>query len=167
MLEVNLMASVRAARFLVPGWLADGHERDGVRGRFVVTASAAGLLTTIGAAPYAVSKRAVVAFAEWLSVTYGHHGVAVQAICPQGVQTQMLEQGGALTAALTLGETLTSQDVADAWVDAVVEDRFLVLPHHETAGYYARKATDPEGWLRGMRRLQTTVDARLSAQEGR
>ena len=89
MIDTNVMAHIRAARQLVPAWLAD--EKGG---RFVVTASAAGLLTMIGAAPYSVTKHAAVGFAEWLSVTYGHRGIAVQAICPQGVQTRMLEQAG-------------------------------------------------------------------------
>ena len=87
--DVNVMAHVRAARVLVPRWLADGGG-----GRFVVTASAAGLLTMIGSAPYSVTKHAAVGFAEWLSVTYGARGVDVHAICPQGVKTQMLEDAG-------------------------------------------------------------------------
>ena len=102
MLETNVMSHVRAARLLVPRWLADGQG-----GRFVVTASAAGLLTMIGAAPYSVTKHAAVGFAEWLSVTYGGRGVAVQAICPQGVQTRMLEQAGPLKDLLSRDEALT------------------------------------------------------------
>lgn len=163
--DVNVMAHVRAARLLVPGWLSDGISREGERGRFVVTASAAGLLTTIGAAPYSVSKRAAVAFAEWLSVTYGHRGIAVQAICPQGVQTRMLEQGGALNEFLTRDAILTSEQVAQAWMEALEEDRFLVLPHTETARYYAAKAADTDGWLRGMRRLQVKVDEVVTASD--
>ena len=91
MLETNVMAHVRAAR-RAGAALARGRQG----GRFVVTASAAGLLTMIGAAPYSVTKHAAVGFAEWLSVTYGDRGVAVQAICPQGVRTRMLEQAGPL-----------------------------------------------------------------------
>jgi NAD(P)-dependent dehydrogenase (short-subunit alcohol dehydrogenase family) len=153
MLETNVMAHVRAARVLVPGWLADGRG-----GRFVVTASAAGLLTMIGAAPYSVTKHAAIGFAEWLSVTYGHRGVAVQAICPQGVQTRMLEQAGPLKDLLTRDAALTPEQVADAWVRSLQEDRFLVLPHPEVAGYYAARAADTDAWLAGMRRLQAKVD---------
>jgi NAD(P)-dependent dehydrogenase (short-subunit alcohol dehydrogenase family) len=158
MLETNVMSHVRAARTLVPGWLADGRERDGERGRFVVTASAAGLLTMIGAAPYSVTKHAAVGFAEWLSVTYGHRGIAVQAICPQGVQTRMLEQAGPLKDLLTRDAALTPDEVADAWVQSLAEDRFFVLPHPEVGGYYAARAADPDAWLAGMRRLQAKVD---------
>ena len=110
-LDTNVMAHVRAARALVPGWLEDGG------GRFVVTASAAGLLTMIGSAPYSVTKHAAVAFAEWLSVTYGDRGVTVQAICPQGVQTRMLEEAGpAPGPAQSRDAALTPDEVADAWV---------------------------------------------------
>jgi NAD(P)-dependent dehydrogenase (short-subunit alcohol dehydrogenase family) len=153
MVDTNVMAHVRAARLLVPQWLADGRG-----GRFVVTASAAGLLTMIGAAPYSVTKHAAVGFAEWLSVTYGGRGVTVQAICPQGVQTRMLEQAGPLKDLLSHDEALTPEQVADAWVASLDDDRFLVLPHPEVAGYYAARAADPDRWLAGMRRLQAKLD---------
>jgi NAD(P)-dependent dehydrogenase (short-subunit alcohol dehydrogenase family) len=158
MLETNVMSHVRAARTLVPLWLGDG-----LGGRFVVTASAAGLLTMIGAAPYSVTKHAAVGFAEWLSVTYGGRGVTVQAICPQGVQTRMLEQAGPLKDLLTRDASLTPEQVADAWVDSLADDRFLVLPHPEVAGYWQALAQDPDGWLAGMQRLQAKVDAKVEA----
>ena len=153
MIDTNVMSHVRAARTLVPRWLADGQG-----GRFVVTASAAGLLTMIGAAPYSVTKHAAVGFAEWLSVTYGNRGVAVQAICPQGVQTRMLEQAGPLKDLLTRDAALTPEQVADAWVASLAEGRFYVLPHPEVGTYYAARAADPDAWLAGMRRLQGKVD---------
>lgn len=152
MLDVNVMAHVRAARLLVPGWLETGG------GRFVVTASAAGLLTMIGSAPYSVTKHASVGFAEWLSVTYGHRGVTVQAICPQGVRTQMLEDAGPLQELLSRDQALEPEQVADAWVASLTDDRFLVLPHPEVAGYYVARATDTDRWLAGMRRLQHKID---------
>lgn len=147
--DVNVMAHVRTARALVPRWLEDGQG-----GRLVVTASAAGLLSMIGSAPYSVTKHAAVAFAEWLSITYGDRGVAVQAICPQGVATRMLEQSGPLQALLSHDAALEPDDVAQAWVDSLAEDRFLVLPHPQVADYYAARATDTDRWLAGMRRLQ-------------
>ena len=124
----------------------------------MVTASAAGLLTMIGAAPYSVTKHAAIGFAEWLSITYGHRGVAVQAICPQGVQTRMLEQAGPLKDLLTRDAALAPEDVAEAWVQSLEDDRFLVLPHPEVGAYYAARAKDPDAWLAGMRRLQGKVD---------
>ncbi|MCW2774108.1 MAG: putative NAD-dependent oxidoreductase [Nocardioides sp.] len=153
MIDVNVMGHVRAARALVPAWLAD--ERGG---RFVVTASAAGLLTMVGAAAYSTTKHAAVGFAEWLSVTYGARGVDVHAICPQGVQTQMLEDAGPLQALLSRDSALAPEAVADAAVTAIAEGRFLVLPHPEVAGYYAARAADTDRWLAGMRRLQQKVD---------
>jgi NAD(P)-dependent dehydrogenase (short-subunit alcohol dehydrogenase family) len=152
-MDVNVMAHVRAARELVPRWLEDGQG-----GRFVVTASAAGLLTMIGSAPYSVTKHAAVGFAEWLSVTYGARGVDVHAICPQGVRTQMLEDAGPLQELLSRDSALEPEAVADAAVTAITEGRFLVLPHPEVAGYYAARASDPDRWLAGMRRLQQKVD---------
>src|SRR3954468_158141 len=114
MVDTNVMAHVRAARVLVPRWLEDGQG-----GRFVVTASAAGLLTMIGAAPYSVTKHAAVGFAEWLSVTYGHRGVAVHAICPQGVRTQMLEDAGPLQDLLSRDDALEPEQVVDAFLAAL------------------------------------------------
>ncbi len=151
--DVNVMAHIRAARLLVPRWLEDG-----AGGRFVVTASAAGLLTMIGSAPYSVTKHAAVGFAEWLSVTYGARGVDVHAICPQGVQTKMLEDAGPLQALLSRDSALAPEAVAEAAVTAIDEGRFLVLPHPEVAGYYAARASDTDRWLGGMRRLQQKVD---------
>ncbi|MFC7494640.1 MULTISPECIES: SDR family oxidoreductase [unclassified Nocardioides] len=152
-MDVNVMAHVRAARELVPRWLDDGQG-----GRFVVTASAAGLLTMIGSAPYSVTKHAAVGFAEWLSVTYGARGIDVHAICPQGVRTRMLEDAGPLQELLSRDSALEPEAVADATVAAITEGRFLVLPHPEVAGYYATRATDTDRWLAGMRKLQQKVD---------
>ena len=152
--DVNVMAHVRAARTIVPRWLADGQG-----GRFVVTASAAGLLTMIGSAPYSVTKHAAVGFAEWLSVTYGARGIDVHAICPQGVRTKMLEDAGPLQELLSRDSALEPEEVADAAFAAIEEGRFLVLPHPEVAGYYATRAADTDRWLGGMRRLQQKVDA--------
>lgn len=151
-LEVNLLAHVRAARLLVPGWAERGS------GRFVVTASAAGLLTMLGAPVYSVTKHGALAFAEWLSATYRHRGVRVHAICPQGVNTRMLHESGSVKELLTHDRQLEPEDVADALWQAVEEDRFLVLPHPEVAGYYTARATDPDRWLTGMNRIQQHLD---------
>jgi NAD(P)-dependent dehydrogenase (short-subunit alcohol dehydrogenase family) len=151
-LEVNLLAHVRAARLLVPEWAERGS------GRFVVTASAAGLLTMLGSPTYSVSKHAAVAFAEWLSATYRHRGVVVQAICPQGVKTRMLADAGALKDVLSHDTALEPEDVAEAMWQALQDDRFLVLPHPEVGDYYAVRATQTDRWLHGMNKLQRRVD---------
>ncbi len=156
-LEVNVLAHVRAARLLVPEWVAAGH------GRLVVTASAAGLLTMLGSAPYAVTKHAAVAFAEWVSVTYGDRGVTTHAICPQGVRTRMLEEAGAVRDLLSRDRVIEPDEVADALWAAMATGRFLVLPHPEVAGYHAHRAAHPEVWLAQMRRLQRHLDEATQA----
>lgn len=127
-------------------------------GGFVVTASAAGLLTMIGDAPYSVSKHAAVAFAEWLSITYGEAGVVVQCICPQGVRTKLFEDAGSLRSVLERDPVLTAGEVADAVWKGLADDRFLILPHPQVRSYYQKRAQDTDRWLAGMRRLQQTIE---------
>jgi NAD(P)-dependent dehydrogenase (short-subunit alcohol dehydrogenase family) len=146
--DVNVMAHVRAARALLPQWLERGS------GRFVSTASAAGLLTMIGAAPYSVTKHGAVAFAEWLSLTYRHRGIKVHSICPQGVRTDMLAAAGSAGELVLVPGAIEPAAVADALFDAMAEDRFLVLPHPEVAGYYRARAKDTDHWLGSMNHLQ-------------
>lgn len=146
--DVNVMAHVRAAHALLPGWLERGS------GRFVSTVSAAGLLTMIGAAPYAVTKHGALAFAEWLSLTYRHRGVKVHAICPQGVRTDMLAATGSAGDLVLQPTAIEPEAVADALVRGIEEDRFLILPHPEVAAYYQARAGDPDRWLSGMNRIQ-------------
>lgn len=151
--DVNVMAHVYAARAVVPQMLAAGG------GYLLNTASAAGLLSQIGGAPYAVTKHAAVAFAEWLAITYGDRGIKVSCLCPQGVKTAMLRDAGARSTAL-LGDTALEPDVvAEAVVAGLDAERFLILPHPEVAEYFLRKATDYDRWLRGMRRLQAQLPA--------
>ena len=155
---VNWRAHLLAARRLLPGWLERGE------GYFVATASAAGLLTQIGSAPYAVTKHAAVAFAEWLSVTYGERGIRVSCLCPMGVRTAML-QGEALGPRVVrgAGAVLEPEEVADAVIAAVDREQFLILPHPEVLTFFQRKALDYERWLAGMRRLQARIESGGSA----
>ncbi|MFG1672090.1 SDR family oxidoreductase [Streptomyces sp. Y7] len=146
--DVNVMAHVRAAHALLPEWLERGS------GRFVSTVSAAGLLTMIGAAPYAVTKHGAYAFAEYLSLTYRHRGIKVHAICPQGVRTDMLAATGTAGDLVLRPTAIAPEDVADALFKGMAEDRFLILPHPEVAGFYEARAGDPERWLAGMNHLQ-------------
>jgi NAD(P)-dependent dehydrogenase (short-subunit alcohol dehydrogenase family) len=150
MWSINVMSHVHAARHLMPGWVARGE------GYFLATASAAGLLTNLKAAQYSVTKHAAVAFAEWLAVTYGDAGVKVSALCPQFVNTPLLE-GSESFKALGANHTLEPHEVADAVVSGVSEEKFLILPHPEVEKYFQNKANDYERWLGGMRKLQRTV----------
>ena len=156
---VNVMAHVYAARQLVPYWLEHGE------GYFVSTASAAGLLTQIGDAAYSVTKAGAVAFAEWLAITYADRGIRVSCLCPMGVRTPLLEGGleqegpeslGARIVAAA-GDLLEPEDVAAQVVEAMREERFLILTHPEVAKFMARKGDDHGRWLAGMRRLQAMV----------
>ncbi|MET7909259.1 SDR family oxidoreductase [Streptomyces avermitilis] len=151
--DVNVMAHVRAAQELLPGWLERGS------GRFVSTVSAAGLLTMIGAAPYSVTKHGAYAFAEWLSLTYRHRGVKVHAICPQGVRTDMLTASGSAGDLVLAPTAIEPEDVADALFKGMEEDRFLILPHPEVAEYYQARATTPDRWLTNMNHIQQKWEA--------
>lgn len=148
--RVNVMAHVWAARALLPEMI---ERRDGY---LVNTASAAGILTQVSAAPYSVTKHAAVALAEWLAVTHGDDGVKVSCVCPQAVRTPMLdlameEPAGAAT--LSAGGLIDPEDVAAAVVEGIREERFLILPHEVVARHMAHKAGDPERWIAGMRRI--------------
>ncbi|CAM5544126.1 SDR family oxidoreductase OS=Streptomyces alboniger OX=132473 GN=CP975_06790 PE=3 SV=1 [Streptomyces alboniger] len=151
--DVNVMAHVRAAHALLPGWLERGS------GRFVSTVSAAGLLTMIGAAPYSVTKHGAYAFAEWLSLTYRHRGVKVHAICPQGVRTDMLAATGSAGDLVLTPTAIEPDDVAAALFAGMAEDRFLILPHPEVAAFYKARAVTPDKWLSGMNHLQQKWEA--------
>lgn len=158
---VNVMAHVHAAQRLVPGWLERG------RGYFLSTASAAGLLTQVGSAQYSVSKHAAVAFAEWLSVTYGDRGIGVSCLCPMGVNTPLLKAGeesgeapGRTASAVVkaAGRVLEPEEVADVVVEGLRAERFLILPHPEVLTFFQRKSADYDRWLAGMRRLQAALE---------
>jgi NAD(P)-dependent dehydrogenase (short-subunit alcohol dehydrogenase family) len=156
--DVNVHAHRWAAKYLLPGWLARGE------GYFCSTASAAGLLSQIGSAPYSMTKHAAVAFAEWLSITYGAAGVRVSCLCPQGVNTNMLRAGddpaaGPGSAVVrSAGRVLEPAEVAQVVVEAIDAERFLILPHDEVLTYWRRKTEDNERWLAGMRKLQARID---------
>jgi len=144
--EVNVMAHVHAAHAVLPSML---ERREGY---LLNTASAAGLLSQIGSAPYAVTKHGAVAFAEWLSITYGDRGIGVSVLCPQAVRTAMTagqEDGGVAG----VDGMIEPVEVAEAVVRGLAEERFLILPHESVRTYYARKGQDIDRWLAGMRRL--------------
>lgn len=151
---INFMAHVYAARAVLPQMLARGD------GYLLQTASAAGLLTQIGSAPYSVTKHAAVSFAEWLSITYGDAGIKVSCLCPQGVLTDMLEQAKGGGSFLRAG-ALAPEAVAEAVVNALRAEQFLVLPHPEVLEYFRRKADDYDRWIKGMRRLQVKVQSMI------
>lgn len=147
--EVNVMAHVIACRHLLPRWIDRGS------GHLLMTASAAGLLTNLGTAPYAVTKHAAVALAEWIAITHGDAGVRVSCLCPQGVRTPMTADESSLPISqVTQMGLMEPAEVADITLEALRADRFLILPHPEVATYERRRAGDRGRWLSGMQRLQ-------------
>jgi NAD(P)-dependent dehydrogenase (short-subunit alcohol dehydrogenase family) len=161
-LDVNLRAHIRAATMLVPNWIKRG------TGCFVSIASAAGLLTQLGGAAYAVSKHAAVAFAEWLAITYGESGVRVNCVCPMGVNTPLLRgtlesrdaaHRLAASAIVNAAEVVEPQVVADVTLHAVREDRFLALAQPEVRDLFQHKAADHDRWVSGMQRFQKSLGA--------
>lgn len=159
-IDVNLRAHIRAAKALVPKWVERGS------GYFVTVASAAGLLTQLGAAPYSVTKHAAVGFAEWLAITYGDRGIGVSCVCPMGVDTPLLRgmsdspdatirMAGA--AVVNAGAVISAETVGALVVQAIRDDTFLVLPHPDVLAMYRQKGADYERWINGMRRYRKTL----------
>lgn len=151
--NINLMAHIYAARAVLPSMLERGE------GYLLQTSSAAGLLTNLGAAAYSVTKHAAVALAEWMAITYGDQGIKVSALCPQFVNTAMLDDPSAdpAVAAWVRQATIEPEEVADVVVAGLADERFLILPHPEIGEFFLRKATDYDRWLAGMRRLQRQI----------
>lgn len=168
---INVQSHIYVARAVLPGMLARGE------GYLEITASAAGLLTQLGSAPYAVTKHAAVALAEWLSITHGDQGIVVSCLCPQAFTSNLLAtsrrqlgagelpdaewSGGSAQAAVD--GVLTAEQVAAEVLDAVGTEQFLILPHPDVATYERRRADDRERWLRGMRRMQARLSGSASA----
>jgi NAD(P)-dependent dehydrogenase (short-subunit alcohol dehydrogenase family) len=157
--DVHVMAHVYAARAVVPGLRARGF------GYLLNTASAAGLLTSLPSASYAVTKHAAVAFAEWLAITHGGAGVRVSVLCPQAVDTPMIA-GRAGAAAAANDGVMPPAALAEAVVDGIDAERFLILPHPQVLEYVRRKAQDHDRWIEGMRRFAGRVGSRPPARAG-
>lgn len=161
MWDVHCMAHIYAARAVVPSMIARGE------GYLLNTASAAGLLTQIGSMTYSITKAAAVSLGEWLSVTHHHQGIRVSVLCPQAVRTNIIAnspdhrdrtEGDAWEGGVASGDgVLEPADVARLCLEAIRDERFLVLPHPEVATYVERKATDRDRWLAGMRRYQSAL----------
>jgi NAD(P)-dependent dehydrogenase (short-subunit alcohol dehydrogenase family) len=160
MWDVHCMAHIYAARAVLPSMIARGE------GYLLNTASAAGLLSQIGSMTYSITKAAAVSLAEWLAITHHHQGIRVSVLCPQAVRTNITANSPDpdVNARLDIDDgvaggdgVLEADDVAQTCIDAIREERFLVLPHEEVATYVERKATDRDRWLAGMRRFQTAL----------
>ncbi|MHB8910716.1 MAG: SDR family oxidoreductase [Syntrophales bacterium] len=144
--EINVLAHVYAARVVIPRMIKRGG------GAFLITASAAGLLSQIGSAPYSATKHAAVGLAENIAITYGDQGLKVFALCPQAVRTEMTRHGGGVAA---LDGLMEPEQLAEAVIEGLKREEFLILPHPEVKAYVQRKAADCDRWIQGMRRLQS------------
>ncbi|MBV1877883.1 MAG: SDR family oxidoreductase [Pseudomonadales bacterium] len=157
MMNIHCWSHLAAARAVIPGMIARGG------GYLLSTASAAGLLTQINSGPYAVSKHAAVALAEWLNINYADRGIGVSVLCPQAVRTGIMgppkkNKSRKANSSQASGDgVLEPEFVADACIDAMANNRFLVLPHPEVATYFQRKAMDYDRWLDGMRRFRNKL----------
>lgn len=149
--DVNLMAHVYVARHVLPSMLARKE------GYILGTVSAAGLLNHMFAAPYGVTKAAALSFFEWLSIAHGDEGIRVSCLCPQGVKTDMLAAERRQGLDFLTANALEPDQVAEVVLQGIHDERFLILPHPEVGEYFTRKATDYDRWLKGMRRLRTTI----------
>ena len=148
--NVNVMSHIHAAKHTLPIMLEQGS------GYFMNTASAAGLLTQLGAAGYSVTKSAAVSFAEWLKITYGERGIGVSCLCPQGVRTPMVEDAPEIVGSLVSIDGLLEPDVvANEVIECIEKDQFLITPHPEVLEYMKIKASDPDRWINGMQSLAT------------
>ena len=150
--NVNVMSHIHAAKYTLPIMLEQGS------GYFMNTASAAGLLTQLGAAGYSVTKSAAVSFAEWLKITYGERGIGVSCLCPQGVRTPMVEDAPEIVGSLVSIDGLLEPDVvANEVIECIEKDQFLITPHPEVLEYMKIKASDPDRWINGMQSLATQL----------
>ena len=147
--RVNVMAHVFAARAVLPSMIARKS------GYFLHTVSAAGLLSQIGSAAYSTTKHAAIGFAESLAITHKDHGIRVSVLCPQAVDTAMI-QGKSMNGADVDG-VISADDVASAVIDGLAKETFLILPHASVATYVAHKAANYDRWLGGMAKLRRTL----------
>jgi NAD(P)-dependent dehydrogenase (short-subunit alcohol dehydrogenase family) len=153
MRDIHVLAHIYAARAVLPKMLERGE------GYLLQTVSAAGLITSLESAIYAVTKHASLALAEWISMTYGDRGIRVSALCPQGVRTNMLMQD---PDNVLVEGSVSVEQVADAVIEGLGDERFLILPHPEVIEYFRRKGNDYDRWLRGMRRYRAEIGAKRS-----
>jgi NAD(P)-dependent dehydrogenase (short-subunit alcohol dehydrogenase family) len=153
--SINVMGIAHSAAAYLP------RVRERGRGHLLVTASAAGLLTNLGDAPYTATKHAAVGLVEWLAITHERDGLTVQCLCPQGVRTPMVM--GGLDDAMLAAEVVEAQgliepdDCAAAVVAGLATDDFLILPHPEVRDYLRTKVEEPARWFGGMRKLQARL----------
>ena len=149
--EINVLSHLYLSRAVFPSMLERG------AGYFMITASAAGLLTHPTVAPYVVSKHAAVAFAEWLSIAYHERGIKISCLCPQGVKTDLIASAEGEPENFLMAEAITTEECADAVVKGLESEKFLILPHAEVAQHIVNKAENYDRWLHSLRKIRNAV----------
>jgi NAD(P)-dependent dehydrogenase (short-subunit alcohol dehydrogenase family) len=119
------------------------------------------MTTSTGDLPYAVTKHAQVAVAEWLAMVYGTRGIGVTCFCPRWMWTDMSRRGlanaDAVPPALALAQVggVTAEEAAARFIAGIEDDRFLVLTYHDVLDDFRAKADDFDAWIK---RLQDWHD---------
>jgi NAD(P)-dependent dehydrogenase (short-subunit alcohol dehydrogenase family) len=149
--EINVLSHLYLARVAFPAMIERG------AGAFLITASAAGLLTHPLAAPYAATKHAAVALAENLAIEFHDRGIYVSCLCPQGVRTRLIEGEEGKSNSFLLPESISAEECAEAVVRALERETFLILPHREVAEYIVKKAENRDRWLHSLRKIRAAV----------
>ncbi len=144
--DVHVMAHLYAARAAAPGMAARGG------GKLVNVASAAGILMQMNSAVYTATKHAAVGLAEWLAVEWTPKGVGVSVVCPLRVETPMT--AGMPDSGTVRDGVMTADEAAAAILEGIADDRFMIYTHPPAGNYWARKAADPERWIKGMAGLK-------------
>ena len=151
--EVNVLSHLYLARAIFPSMIENG------AGYFLMTVSAAGLLTHFEAAPYAVSKHAALALGEYLSIAYHEEGIRVSCLCPQGVKTNMIATAEGMPENFLMAEAISVQECAETVMKGLASENFLILPHAEVAGYIRNKAENYDRWLHSLRKMRRANQA--------
>ena len=146
--EVNVLSHLYLARAVFPSMIETG------AGYFLLTVSAAGLLTHFEAAPYSVSKHAALALAENLAIEFHDAGIRVSCLCPQGVRTQMIASAEGEPENFLLAEAISAEECADEVIEGLESEKFLILPHAEVGQYFINKAENYDRWLYSLRKMR-------------
>ncbi len=149
--EINVLSHLYLARAVFPSMIERGE------GFFLLTVSAAGLLTHFEAAPYAVSKHAALALAENLAIEYFDAGIKILCLCPQGVRTAMIASAKGEPENFLMAEAISAEECADAVIKGLESENFLILPHTEVGQYIINKAENYDRWLHSLRKIRHAV----------
>ena len=148
--NLHLMSHVFISRKLIPIYKKQKF------GYFLITASAAGLLTHIDSITYSVTKHSTIAFAEWIAINYNKYNFHVSVICPQAVRTNMTK--GREKDVAALDGMLEPDFLVEKIQEGIDKKQFLILPHPEVQNYIEKKSSNYDKWISGMTRLKKKIE---------